>query len=450
MRSLVREAGLEHEIEIDSAGVGDWHAGDPPDRRATAAARTRGITLEGAARKVTRRDFEEFDLLLAADRANVHDLRAVAPAGTESKIRLLREFDPRPPARPTSTSPIRTTAAHTASRPCSTRSRPRAAACSMSFADAVRDATGRTVRDVERVSGGDINNAFRVQFEDESFAFVKTRADVAPGEYAAEAAALRWLGEPGALRVPEVLGVSELVLVLDWVDEGRRGDPAAFGAGLAAVHAAGAEAFGAVPSGAVGASSTDPALGAAGASPPLRIGPLTLPNDPAPDWPTFYAERRLRPLLDRARLAASGRPGRRARLREDRRPRRSTRASGASARRPVERQRPLGPPGPRLADRSRGLRRPPRGRPRDAAAVRRPGPHFFAAYDERFPRAPGHEERVPLYQLFPLLVHAALFGGGYAASVERAASVLRLKSDGRSTTPVRGRKYVRGIRASGP
>ena len=54
MRSLVREAGLEHEIEIDSAGIGAWHAGDPPDRRATEAARARGITLEGAARKVTR------------------------------------------------------------------------------------------------------------------------------------------------------------------------------------------------------------------------------------------------------------------------------------------------------------------------------------------------------------------------------------------------------------
>ena len=52
-----------------------------------------------------------------------------------------------------------------------------------------------------------------------------------------------------------------------------------------------------------------------------------------------------------------------------------------------------------------------------------PGRHFFAAYDERFPLAPGHEERVALYQLFPLLVHAALFGGGYAASAERAASV---------------------------
>jgi fructosamine-3-kinase len=52
-----------------------------------------------------------------------------------------------------------------------------------------------------------------------------------------------------------------------------------------------------------------------------------------------------------------------------------------------------------------------------------PGRHFLAAYDERFPLAPGHEERVALYQLFPLLVHAALFGGGYAASAERAASI---------------------------
>jgi fructosamine-3-kinase len=50
-----------------------------------------------------------------------------------------------------------------------------------------------------------------------------------------------------------------------------------------------------------------------------------------------------------------------------------------------------------------------------------PGRHFFAAYQERHPLAPGHEERVALYQLFPLLVHAVLFGGGYAASAEAAA-----------------------------
>ena len=54
MRSLVREAGLEDEFEIDSAGTGSWHAGDPPDARATESAGRRGITLEGAARQVLR------------------------------------------------------------------------------------------------------------------------------------------------------------------------------------------------------------------------------------------------------------------------------------------------------------------------------------------------------------------------------------------------------------
>ena len=50
-----------------------------------------------------------------------------------------------------------------------------------------------------------------------------------------------------------------------------------------------------------------------------------------------------------------------------------------------------------------------------------PGPRFLAAYEEVAPLAPGHEERVALYQLFPLLVHAVLFGGGYGSSVESAA-----------------------------
>src|SRR4051794_2483640 len=95
MRSLVREAGLEDEIEIDSAGTGGWHVGDPPDRRATAAARERGITLEGAARQVRLEDFEHYDLLLAADRENRADLLALAPdAAAREKVRLLRSFDP--------------------------------------------------------------------------------------------------------------------------------------------------------------------------------------------------------------------------------------------------------------------------------------------------------------------------------------------------------------------
>ena len=94
MRALLEEEGLADVVGIDSAGTGGWHAGDPPDHRATAAARTRGITLAGAARQIRRADFAEFDLLLAADRENVADLRAIAPPGTEQKIRLLREFDP--------------------------------------------------------------------------------------------------------------------------------------------------------------------------------------------------------------------------------------------------------------------------------------------------------------------------------------------------------------------
>jgi fructosamine-3-kinase len=266
---------------------------------------------------------------------------------------------------------------------------------------AVLAATGREPRSVERVGGGDINDAYKVQFADESFAFVKTRADVAPGEYDTEARGLRWLAEPGGLRVPEVLGASDEVLVLDWVDEGGRGDPTAFGAGLAAVHAAGAPDF--------------------GGSEPLRLGSLTLPNDPAPDWPTFYAQQRLFPLLPRAGLSAGG-----------------NRAVERVCERMPELAGPPEPPARLHGDLWTGnvlWGRDGRAwlidpaaygghREVDLAMLRlfgSPGAHFLPAYEERHPLAAGHQERVELYQLFPLLVHAALFGGGYPASAERVA-----------------------------
>jgi low molecular weight protein-tyrosine phosphatase len=95
MRALVREAGLEAEIELDSAGTGSWHTGEEPDRRATAAARARGVELDGSARTVRPRDFEDFDLLLAMDRANLRALQQMAPdADARAKVRMLREFDP--------------------------------------------------------------------------------------------------------------------------------------------------------------------------------------------------------------------------------------------------------------------------------------------------------------------------------------------------------------------
>jgi protein-tyrosine phosphatase len=94
MRGLLRAEGLEQAIAIDSAGTGGWHAGDPPDARAVAAARSRDVVVEGAARAVTAEDFERFDLVLAMDRENERDLLARAPDDeARAKVRLLREFD---------------------------------------------------------------------------------------------------------------------------------------------------------------------------------------------------------------------------------------------------------------------------------------------------------------------------------------------------------------------
>jgi len=94
MRALVREAGLEEEIEIDSAGTGDWHVGSAPDPRSSEAAARRGLTVEGVARQVSERDFEEFDLIVAMDRANLRALKGLAPMDARDKVRMLREFDP--------------------------------------------------------------------------------------------------------------------------------------------------------------------------------------------------------------------------------------------------------------------------------------------------------------------------------------------------------------------
>jgi protein-tyrosine phosphatase len=91
MRHLVREAGLEDEVEIDSAGTGGWHVGNPPDERATEAAARRGITLDGAARRFSVDDFERFDLILAMDSENLRDIRSLAPdEEAREKVRLLR------------------------------------------------------------------------------------------------------------------------------------------------------------------------------------------------------------------------------------------------------------------------------------------------------------------------------------------------------------------------
>jgi protein-tyrosine phosphatase len=93
MRGLIAERGLGGELEVESAGTGSWHLGDPPDARAVDAAAARGVELEGAARQVSAADFEEYDLLIAMDRSNRAELMRLAPDGrSEGKVRLLREF----------------------------------------------------------------------------------------------------------------------------------------------------------------------------------------------------------------------------------------------------------------------------------------------------------------------------------------------------------------------
>jgi fructosamine-3-kinase len=291
------------------------------------------------------------------------------------------------------------------------------------LAEAIAEATGREVRGGARVGGGDINDAFRVELDGGEQAFVKTRAGAPAGEYAAEAAALGWLGEPGTVAVPAVVAVGDAddaadrrtrFLALEWIDESRlgAGSAEALGRGLAAVHAAGAPAFGWRP-------GPDPAT-------PLSLGPLRLPSAPLDDWPTFYAERRLRPLLrpaaDRGALSSAG-----------------VTAIERVCERLPELAGPAEPPARLHGDLWSGnVLAGTDGRARlidpaayaghrevDLAMLRLFGSGaadtVVAAYDEAAPLADGHQERVELWQLFPLLVHAVLFGGGYGASAERAA-----------------------------
>lgn len=97
MRYLVAEAGLEHAIEVDSAGTAGYHSGESPDARARAAGRRRGIDVKGKARRIEPGDFERFDYIVAMDGSNLEDLLSIAPEATKSKVRLLRDFDPASP-----------------------------------------------------------------------------------------------------------------------------------------------------------------------------------------------------------------------------------------------------------------------------------------------------------------------------------------------------------------
>jgi fructosamine-3-kinase len=271
---------------------------------------------------------------------------------------------------------------------------------------------GSAVTSCRSVAGGDIGESSVVELADGECLFAKCYPGAAPGMASAEARGLAWLAEAGALRTPRVLAHGEAgdglpaFLALEWIEVGAPGPEhdEQLGQGLAALHRAGAERFG------------------------LRednfIGRLPQSNRSHGDWAAFYAEERLAAQLRMAKQAG-------------RLPRPIARALEALIEELPRLCGPEEPParlhgdlwgGNALVDSA--------GRPclidpavygghreMDLAMMRLFGgfsQRVFSAYDEAWPLAGGHRERVDLYQLYPLLVHVNLFGGSYVGSLEGA------------------------------
>ena len=92
-RKLLKDQATDVLIELDSAGTGNWHIGQPPDRRATEAASRRGIEISDLrARTVSDEDFDRYDYILAMDELNLVTLRDRCPAQYHAKISLLMDF----------------------------------------------------------------------------------------------------------------------------------------------------------------------------------------------------------------------------------------------------------------------------------------------------------------------------------------------------------------------
>jgi len=96
---LVAQDRLAAQIGCDSAGTGDWHAGDLPDHRARSTASAHGLALTHRARQVKDSDFTDFDYIFAMDRYNLQtlvQLAKLAGGPPQAHLALLREFDPLP------------------------------------------------------------------------------------------------------------------------------------------------------------------------------------------------------------------------------------------------------------------------------------------------------------------------------------------------------------------
>jgi fructosamine-3-kinase len=257
------------------------------------------------------------------------------------------------------------------------------------------------------LTGGDICTSTRLRLGDGRSAFVKARPQAPTDFFTTEADGLRWLADADGAPVPGVLAVAADCLILCWLEPCRPTTQAAerFGRALATTHAAGAATYGAPSDG--------------------YIGTAPLPNAPADRWPVFWAERRVTPYLRMARDRGALSDG-----------------DAAAIEVALSRIDELaGPPEPvsRIhgdlwcgnllwsADATYLVDPAAHGghRETDLAMLALFGApelsRILAAYDEVAPLAAGWQQRVPLHQLHPLLVHAALFGGGYGARAGTAA-----------------------------
>ncbi len=258
------------------------------------------------------------------------------------------------------------------------------------------------------LGGGDVADAYRVLLGDGRTVFAKTKADAVPGFFTTEAAGLTWLREADAVRVPEVLAVSDdpPFLIQQWVDPGvpNRDTEADLGRELAALHLSGAPFF--------------------GREDRRSTGSRGLPNDPAETWAEFFAEQR---LLVLARLAREQRALADATIRDVER----------IAARMSDLLGPEEPPARLHGDLWAGNRLVGRGgvswlidpgsfgghREFDIAMMYLFGGfgfECFAAYHEVHPLADGWERRIPLHQLAPLIVHVLKFGGPYVSATRQA------------------------------
>jgi fructosamine-3-kinase len=259
------------------------------------------------------------------------------------------------------------------------------------------------------VAGGDISTVTKLRLSNGSTALMKTLPHPPEGFFETEARGLRWLAETGGVGTPEVLAVRPDCLVLSWVEPGKSTADAAadFGRALATTHAAAAPAYGM-------------------ADGDGYIGRLPLPNRPAPSWAEFYAARRVLPYLKLARDRGHVSAGeaqtveavlpRLAEIVPEEGPRRlhgdlwnGNVLWGQDGRTVVI--DPAAHGGHRETDLAMmtlfGL-----------AHLQR----VLEAYEEATPLAEGWQQRLPVHQLFPLLVHACMFGGGYGARAADCAA----------------------------